>query len=542
MEYPTWKFIFFAAILFQMALSAPPGPPMDFESGWEEGPRSAAGNNEDLATLITNFLGGQGSSGSNPQDNSGHHNHGWEQIPNPDPPTPTEAYNPVPVAEEPVVDEPVEVVTDVTIGCRLAAPVQLAGSCGASNCLEDSAGLCVCPRTQLDCSDAEDTKQCVWLDTTKPGEPKSGKCIHKTEAIYNALFKKLSSRGKKSLALSIYYHSKPAQGRAPYGPHGPYIIDAVGHYLQKGYGARSYGSYQTPSYGGYDSYNSYDSYKPPSHYGHDSYEKPPYGGYESDYGYDSYKEPSYGYNSHYGYDSYKQPSYDSYKPPSYGYDSYKPPYNEYEKPYEKPYEPKYEDKPSEPKYEDKPYEPKYEQKPYNDYEKPHYENPYEQKYEPKPYEPKYEPKPYNEYEKPSYEKPYEHKYEPKPYNDYETPHYDSYEPYDYYPKPKYEYNQEYSYPPPQYEYGYEQPKYEEYGGGYNHYEKPYGGYEMNHYQKPYGGYETYKKPVYGYKPYEPIYEAPRYEKPYERKEYKKEEYKKPEYDPKGKYDGQPMEH
>merc|ERR1712088_1279118 len=323
----------------------------------------------------------------NHQANSGHNNHGWEQIPNPDPPTPTEAYNPVPVAEEPVVDEPVEVVTDVTIGCRLAAPVQLAGSCGASNCLEDSAGLCVCPRTQLDCSDAEDTKQCVWLDTTKPGEPKSGKCIHKTEAIYNALFKKLSSRGKKSLALSIYYNSKPAQGRAPYGPHGPYIIDAVGHYLQKGYGARSYGSYQTPSYGGYDSYNSYDSYKPS------------YGGYESDYGYDSYKPPSYG--------SY---GYDSYKPPSYGYDSYKPPYNEYEKPYEKPYEPKYEDKPSEPKYEDKPYEPKYEQKPYNDYEKPHYENPYEQKYEPKP------------------------KYE------YETPHYDSYEPYDYYPKLKYEYN------------------------------------------------------------------------------------------------------
>ena len=121
-------------------------------------------------------------------------------------------------------------VTDVTIGCRLAAPV--AGAC-ASNCLQDSAGLCVCPRTQLDCSDAEDTKQCAWLDTTKPGEPKSGKCIHKTEAIYNALFKKLSSRGKKSLALSIYYHSKPAQGRAPYGPHGPYIIDAVGHYLQK---------------------------------------------------------------------------------------------------------------------------------------------------------------------------------------------------------------------------------------------------------------------------------------------------------------------
>merc|ERR1711953_1114115 len=329
-----------------------------------------------------------GSSGSNPQDNSGHHNHGWEQIPNPDPPTPTEAYNPVPVAEEPVVEEPElpEMVTDVTIGCRLAAPV--AGAC-ASNCLIDSDGLCVCPRTQLDCSDAEDTKQCVWLDTTKPGEPKSGKCIHKTEAIYNALFKKLSSRGKKSLALSIYYHSKPAQGRAPYGPHGPYIIDAVGHYLQKGqhgYGARSYGSYQTPSYGGYDSYNSYGSYKTPSYggydsyNGHDSYEKPPYGGYESDYGYDPYKEPSYGYDSHYGYDSYK--------PPSYGYDSYKPPYNEYENPYEKPYEPKYEDKPSEPKYEDKPYEPKYEQKPYNDYEKPPYENPYEQKYEPKPYEPK----------------------------------------------------------------------------------------------------------------------------------------------------------
>ena len=44
MDNPTWKFIFFAAILFQIALSAPPmpGPPMDFESGWQEGPRSAA--------------------------------------------------------------------------------------------------------------------------------------------------------------------------------------------------------------------------------------------------------------------------------------------------------------------------------------------------------------------------------------------------------------------------------------------------------------------------------------------------------------------
>merc|ERR1712018_731182 len=323
MENPTWKFIFFAAILFQIALSAPPGPPMDFESGWEEGPRSAAGNNEDLATLITNFLGGQGSSGSNHQVNSGHHNHGWETIPDPDPPTPTEAYNPVPVAEEPVVEPDLpEMVTDVTIGCRLATPVQPVANGNCGSCLKDSAGLCVCPRTQLDCSDAENTKQCVWLDTTKPDEPKSGKCIHKTEAIYNALYKKLSSRGKKSLALSIYYHSKPAQGRAPYGPHGPYIIDAVGHYLQKGYGARSYGSYQTPSYGGYDSYSSYDSY----------YGQPSYGGYESDYG------------------------YDSYKPPSYGYDSYKPPYNEYEKPYEKPYE------------------PKYEPKPYNDYETPHYDS------------------------------------------------------------------------------------------------------------------------------------------------------------------------
>ena len=46
MENPTWKFIFFAAILFQIALSAPPGPgpALDVESGWQEGPgpRSAA--------------------------------------------------------------------------------------------------------------------------------------------------------------------------------------------------------------------------------------------------------------------------------------------------------------------------------------------------------------------------------------------------------------------------------------------------------------------------------------------------------------------
>merc|ERR1712223_1701065 len=191
MENPTWKFIFFAAILFQLAISAPPGPPgppLDFESGWEEDgrPRSATGNNEDLATLITNFLGGQGSSGSNPQDHSGHQNHNWDHSPNPDPPTPTEAYNPVPVAEEPDEPDLPEMVTDVTIGCRLAEPV--AGPC-ASNCLESNAGLCVCPRTQLDCSDAGNTKQCVWLDTTKPNDPsKSGKCIHKTFVAWQKIF------------------------------------------------------------------------------------------------------------------------------------------------------------------------------------------------------------------------------------------------------------------------------------------------------------------------------------------------------------------
>ena len=111
--------------------------------------------------------------------------------------------------------------------------------CPSADCLTNSNEECVCLRTQLTCSDAKDdegkpTNQCVWLDTTPEGTmPKTGKCIHKTEVIYNALFKKLSSRGKKSLALSIYYNSKPAQGRAPYGPHGPYIIDAVGHYLQQ---------------------------------------------------------------------------------------------------------------------------------------------------------------------------------------------------------------------------------------------------------------------------------------------------------------------
>ena len=133
-----------------------------------------------------------------------------------------------------------DIVTDVTIGCRLSdqmpSVVDAAGNsvCASPTCLMTTGGMCVCPRNQIDCSEAGNSKQCVWLDTTQKDDViKSGKCIHKTEVLYNVLYKKLKSRGKKSLALSIYYNSKPAQGRAPYGPHGPFIVDAVGHYLQK---------------------------------------------------------------------------------------------------------------------------------------------------------------------------------------------------------------------------------------------------------------------------------------------------------------------
>ena len=82
MENPTWKFIFFAAILFQVAFSAPPpGPRPDLlsEIGEHEhgvnGFSLPSGNNDDLASLITNFLQGQGSSGSNYQGHTGYQNH-----------------------------------------------------------------------------------------------------------------------------------------------------------------------------------------------------------------------------------------------------------------------------------------------------------------------------------------------------------------------------------------------------------------------------------------------------------------------------------
>jgi len=201
--------------------------------------------------LITNFLQGQGSSGSNYQGHTGYQNH---SPPGTNPPT--EAYGhtettPDPVEEE-IEDEMPDIVTDVTIGCRLSDQMPSATDangisvCASPTCLMTTGGMCVCPRNQIDCSEAGNSKQCVWLDTTQKDDVhKSGKCIHKTEVLYNVLYKKLKSRGKKSLALSIYYNSKPAQGRAPYGPHGPFIVDAVGHYLQKGrYGG--YGGYGAP--------------------------------------------------------------------------------------------------------------------------------------------------------------------------------------------------------------------------------------------------------------------------------------------------------
>ena len=75
MENPTWKFIFFAAILFQVAFSAPPRPDLLSEiSEHEHGPGPRSGNNDDLASLITNFLQGQGSSSSNFQGHTGYQN------------------------------------------------------------------------------------------------------------------------------------------------------------------------------------------------------------------------------------------------------------------------------------------------------------------------------------------------------------------------------------------------------------------------------------------------------------------------------------
>ena len=57
----------------------------------------------------------------------------------------------------------------------------------------------------------------------------AGKCIHQTERLYNALFKKLSKRGKKDFAIQVFYNSRPGKVNLPNGIYGPHTIGAFSH-------------------------------------------------------------------------------------------------------------------------------------------------------------------------------------------------------------------------------------------------------------------------------------------------------------------------
>merc|ERR1711976_328170 len=128
------------------------------------------------------------------------------------------------------------------------------------------------------------------------GNKHKGKCIHKTELIYNGLYEKLVLRGKKKLGIQILYQSKPAQGHAPHGPYGPYVIDAIKPYIQLGKPHQ----YQTPFYYPYAK-PTHGSYGPG--YGNQEYGEPGYG--QTGYGQNGYGQTGYG-QSGYGQTGYGQ--------------------------------------------------------------------------------------------------------------------------------------------------------------------------------------------------------------------------------------------
>merc|ERR1711981_1064136 len=246
--------------------------------------------------------------------------------------------------------KPIDVITDVTLNCRFKKHTEAKDAATCSNlksskleiayCYWDGSA-CFCPRSKLDCNE-NIVKQCVWLDkSTGTVDHLVGKCIHKTELIYNKLYEKMVIRGKKKLALQIFYNSNQAQTHAPHGIYGPISVDAVYPYLQFGnpthpqipyYNSYAqmgnnyhggYGQYGVPTYGGYGqspAYGGYNDYKEPKpeepvtepepeesgpHGGYGQYGVPTYGEY-GQYGVPTYGEygqlPAYG-----GYSDYKEP-------------------------------------------------------------------------------------------------------------------------------------------------------------------------------------------------------------------------------------------
>merc|ERR1711892_817341 len=190
-----------------------------------------------------------------------------------------------------IEEEPEDIITDRTMNCRFKTsnPDVLTG-CDSSCALLQ--GKCLCPRNTKD--DCETEKQCYWLVVAQA----EGKCIHQTERLYNALFKKLNKRGKKDFAIQVFYNSRPGKVNLPNGIYGPQVIGAFSHLqkLRHQYKPIGYNSHMNNyGYGGYNQpqgYKGYGGYKPQS-----------YGGYSDPYG------PPKEYNKPYGYS-------DPYAPPA----------------------------------------------------------------------------------------------------------------------------------------------------------------------------------------------------------------------------------
>merc|ERR1712080_176468 len=170
--------------------------------------------------------------------------------------------------------EPEDIITDATVNCRKNSGLK---------------------------SGCEENKQCHWLQTTKH----EGKCIHQTERLYNALYKKLNKCGKKDFAIQVFYNSRPAKVKLPHGIYGPHITGAFSHIqkLQPYYKPIGHNSYlNSYGHGGYNHYGYGQGYGGYGHgYGGYGYGK---GGYGHGYGGYGHGKGGYGHdNGGYGHGS-----------------------------------------------------------------------------------------------------------------------------------------------------------------------------------------------------------------------------------------------
>merc|ERR1712228_860932 len=162
--------------------------------------------------------------------------------------------------------EPEDIITDATVNCRT---------------------------NSLSKADCEEHKQCHWLAKSKH----EGKCIHQTERLYNALYKKLNKRGKKDFAIQVFYNSRPAKVKLPHGLYGPHITGAFHHInrLQPYYKPIGYNSHlNSYGHGGYNHYGYGQGY---GHgYGNRGYGHG-YGGYGHGYGGYGHGKGGYGHDN-----------------------------------------------------------------------------------------------------------------------------------------------------------------------------------------------------------------------------------------------------